>query len=109
MSAINPSGMPIAVPSMAAMGRLLVGSLVTLSTGASADEVGMEEPDAEVGAAVMKAVLTMVEMTPFEFEVIVVNVEVAFIKIWCQQLINSTMSIEQDGRNGAENILPLLV
>lgn len=69
----------------------------------------MEEPDAEVGAAVMKAVFTMVEMTPFEFEVIVVKVEVAFRQIWCQQLIKSTMSTEQDGRNGAENILPLLV
>jgi hypothetical protein len=43
--------------------------------------MSMEEPGDEVGAAVMKAVLTMVEMMPSEFEVVVVKVEVALIKV----------------------------
>ena len=48
----------------------------------------MEGPNEEVGAAVMNAVRTMVEMTPSEFEVIVVKVEVALAKIQGQRLIN---------------------
>lgn len=40
----------------------------------------------------MNAVLTMVETTPFEFEVKVVKVEVALTKIWCQLLINFAAS-----------------
>jgi hypothetical protein len=81
MSAITPSGMPIAVPRMVGMGRVSVNSMVAFSTDAGAVGVSTEEPDEEVGAAVMKAVLTMVEMMPSEFEVVVVKVEVALIKV----------------------------
>lgn len=90
MSAARPSGMPIAVPRMVGMGRVLVGSLVAISTDARAVGVPMEKPDDEAGAAVMKAVLTMVEMTPSEFEVMVGKVEVALTRILGQQLINSS-------------------
>jgi len=81
MSAAKPSGMPIDVPRMVGMGRLLVNSLVALSSGADAVELSMEGSDEEVGAAVMNAVLTTVETTPSEFEAIVVNVEVAITRI----------------------------
>ena len=62
--------------------------LVAFSPGVGAFEVSMEGPNEEVGAAVMNAVRTMVEMTPSEFEVIVVKVEVALTKIQGQRLIN---------------------
>lgn len=52
----------------------------------------MKGPDEKAGAAVMKAVITMVEMAPSEFEVIVAKVEVALTDIWCQQFINSAVS-----------------
>lgn len=81
MSAINPSGMPIDVPRMVVMGRVLEDSLVTFPVDVGAVNVPMDEMDEGVGAAVMKAVLTMVETTPFEFEEIVVNVEVALSNI----------------------------
>ena len=81
MSAAKPSGMPTAVPRMVGMGRLLVDSLVALSFGADAVELSMGGPDEAVGAAVMNAVLTTVEMTPSEFEAIVLNVEVALTRI----------------------------
>ena len=92
ISAAKPSGMPIAVPRMVDMDRLLVDSLVAFSPAAGAFEVSMEGPDEEVGAAVMNAVCTRVEMTPSMFEVIVVKVEVALTKTYGQRLINSEAS-----------------
>lgn len=92
MSAANPSGMPIAVPRMVGMGRLLVDSLVALSSGADAVGLSIEWPDEETGAAVINAVLTTVETTPSEFEVIVVKLEVALTKIRGQPLISSEAS-----------------
>jgi hypothetical protein len=79
--ATRPSGTPIDVPRMVVVGRVLEDSPVTFPVDAGAVGVSMDETDEEVGAAVMKAVLTMVETTPFEFEVIVVKVEVACTKM----------------------------
>ena len=66
--------------------------MVAVSTDAGAAEESMEELDDEVCVAVMKAVLTTVEMTPSEFEVMVVKVEVASIEVRCQRLIKLVMS-----------------
>ena len=63
------------------MGRVSVNSLGAFPTDAGAVGVSTEEPDDEIGAAVMKAVLTMVEMTSTEFDVMVVKVKVAITKI----------------------------
>lgn len=92
MRAVKSSGRPIALPRMVDMRRLLVESLIAPSPGTGAFEVSMEGPDEEAGAAVMNAVLTTVETTPSESEVIVVKVEVAFTKIRGQRVINSEAS-----------------